>query len=112
MPDGVSLPASNRCVPPGVSSNLKSLGHNTTIDCFAHSIPNHATLYDDIVVQEKLFHSSVSRNLSFDPSSNNTVVWQPRTVSLSHFSVKIKEGDVAVGTSNSEHPRLNLRNKL
>ena len=31
---------------------------------------------------------------------------------LSNFSVQIKEGDVAVETSNSEHPRLYLNNTL
>ena len=31
---------------------------------------------------------------------------------LFNFSIQIREDDVAVETSNSEHPRLNLNNKL
>ena len=64
------------------------------------------------MVQDGFFHSSVSRNLFFAPSFKNPTTGQSRTVSLSHFSVEIREGGVAVVTSNNEHPRLNLNNKL
>ena len=73
LPDGVSLPASNLCVPPGVPSNLTPLVHHTTIDGFSHLIPNHATPSKHIIVHSRICHGSVSRNLSFSPSSKNPV---------------------------------------
>jgi len=73
LSDGVYLPASNLCVPPGIPSNLISLVHYTAIDGFAHSTPNHATPSDNIMVQDKFWHGSISRNSSFAPSTKNPV---------------------------------------
>ena len=73
LPDGVSLPASNLCVLPGVPSNLTPLVHYTTMDEFSHLTPNHATHSDNIIVHSRFCHGSVSRNFSFAPSSENPV---------------------------------------
>ena len=72
LPDGVSLPASDICVPPGVPSNLTSLVNFTAMDGFAYPTLNYATSSDNIMVQDSFYHGSVSRNLSFVPSSNNS----------------------------------------
>lgn len=73
LPDGVSLPASNLCVLPGVPSNLTPLVHYTTMDGFSHLTPNHATHSDNIIVHSRFCHGNVSRNFSFAPSSENPV---------------------------------------
>ena len=49
--NGVSLPASTHCVPPGVSSNFTSLFHYTDIDGCDHSTPNHSTPSNNIMVK-------------------------------------------------------------
>ena len=71
--DGVSLLASNHCVPPSISSNITSLVYYTAMDGFVHSIPNHATPSNDIMVHDSFCHGSVSRYLSFAPLYKNPV---------------------------------------
>ena len=73
LPDGVSLSTSNHCVPPGITSNLTSLVHYTAMDDFAHSNPNYTTPSNNIMVQDRFCHGSVSRNLSFAPSSKKPI---------------------------------------
>ena len=73
LPDGVSLSASNQCVPPGVTSNLTLPVHYTAMDDFAHSNPNHATPSDKIMVQDRFCHGSVPCNLVFAPSSKDPI---------------------------------------
>ena len=72
LPDGVSLPASDIYVPLSVPSNLASLVNFTAMDGFAYPTLNHATPSDNIMVHDSVYHGSVSRNLSFVPSSNNS----------------------------------------
>ena len=63
--NGVSLPASNHCVPPGVSSNFTSLFHYTDIDGCDHSTPNHSTPSNNIMVQDNFCRGSISCHLFF-----------------------------------------------
>ena len=71
LPDGVSLPASDLCVPPSVPFNLTSLVIYTAMDGFTHPTPNHANHSDNIFVQDSFCHDSTFRDLSFALSSKN-----------------------------------------
>ena len=73
LSDGICTLDSNLCVPLGVLSNLTSLVHYIAMDGFANSNPNQVTSSNNIMLQDSFYHGSVSRNLSFGPSSKNTV---------------------------------------
>ena len=75
MSGGLFLSDLNLCVSPGVPSNLKPLVHYTSMDDFSNPNLNQAIPSDNIMVQDSFYHGSVSRNLSFSPSSNHTITW-------------------------------------
>ena len=56
FPDVLFLSDSNLCVLPGVSFNLTSLVHYTTMDSFANPNSNQANRLDNIIVQDSLIH--------------------------------------------------------
>ena len=78
-----------------------------------NSIPSSicgSTPSENLVAHDEFLRGTVSRTLFYNPSSNSITSWQPHPKPFAHFEVRIREGDVAFETNNSEHPRFNFTN--
>ena len=102
LPDGASLKTSPHIVQSGVRTNFTAQLQYTAMDGFRPAIVN-STPSDNIVVTDQSFDGNISRTLSYATSE-----WQPRTIPLATIDIRIREGDLAVATSNRELPRLNF----